>query len=186
MPVISKPPIIAPENPIMNGLRSVGKFIGGNDQDQLMGVGGMGMAAGEGSGLLSWLGSKLGKKVAPRVTGGLSRAITAADEIGGAPAVMTPEWAPVGEEALYGLKKSGMGEPIVDPAESMYKRYLGKSGGTAAIPSTSTPTARFAFDWPEAGGPQFHIEGGSSHGSTVGVERLKQLGIPIPLIPGSK
>lgn len=42
------------------------------------------------------------------------------------------------------------------------------------------PTATFAYDWPEAGGAQYHIEGGPHHGSTVSGAKLKSLGIEIP------
>jgi hypothetical protein len=54
-----------------------------------------------------------------------------------------------------------------------------------AAPPGPTPTARFAFDWPEAGGPQYNVEGGPYDRSTVSAARLKQLGIPIPEGPGT-
>lgn len=53
-----------------------------------------------------------------------------------------------------------------------------------AMPGAPIPTARFAFDWPEAGGAQYHIEGGPYDRSTVSAARLSQLGIPIPEAPG--
>lgn len=46
-------------------------------------------------------------------------------------------------------------------------------------PSTPAPTARYAFDWPEAGGPQYNVEGGALHGSTVGADTVAREGLPI-------
>jgi len=54
-------------------------------------------------------------------------------------------------------------------------------GAPASMPTTTPrPTAGFAYDWPEAGGAQYHVTGGPSHGSTVGEDTLRSLGIDVP------
>lgn len=45
---------------------------------------------------------------------------------------------------------------------------------------TPKPTAKFVFDWPEAGGRMYNIEGGEYDRSTVTERRLKELGIDVP------
>ncbi len=49
----------------------------------------------------------------------------------------------------------------------------------------SKPTAEFAYDWPEAGGKQYDIKGGPYDRSTVGEDKLRELGIDIPESPES-
>lgn len=53
-----------------------------------------------------------------------------------------------------------------------------------SLPSTEAkPYATYAYDWPELDGPQFRIEGGTSHGSDKGIQGLKDLGIDVPDYP---
>lgn len=54
------------------------------------------------------------------------------------------------------------------------------SDGSDVYDPTNKPTAEYAYDWPDAGGKQYHIRGGPSDGSTVGEAKLKSLGIEIP------
>ena len=200
---MSKPPIIAPDNPIMNGLRAAGKFIGGDDPNQIMNVGGAMTLPGS-EGLLGWLGAKLAGKVAPiasnEAQGAFKPSVTSLGNLAvpalrrAAPVVETlgevdPQFTPTGGEELFNVNRGGAVNKLNDPMEAAYQRYLAKGGApTGAIPSsspvpTATPTAEYAFDWPELGGPQYHIHGGPNDLSTVGAAKLKQLGIPVPLTP---
>lgn len=107
-----------------------------------------------------------------------------------------PDLVPVGHEDVFNASRP-IEIPKAAPEEIAYDNILEKRGGTAPefIPDTNTdilaeapkienkPTATYAFDWPEVGGPQFNVAGGEFDGSTVGLERLKELGIDIPEIP---
>lgn len=61
---------------------------------------------------------------------------------------------------------------------------MGKELPTEEISKTAEesqkPTAKFMFNWPEAGGKQYNVIGGPYDRSTVGEARLKELGIEVP------
>lgn len=86
-----------------------------------------------------------------------------------------PEGAPAEEpapapEAAIGTEAP---TPPAPPPMAMPEPAPVTAGG-------AKPTATFAYDWPEAGGPQYHIEGGPYDGSTVSGAKLKTLGIEAP------
>ncbi len=87
----------------------------------------------------------------------------------------------------------GLSDPSVEALTQKVKPWqipdrraaemLDKFGGTSGKPAA--PTARYGFEWPDAGGPQYHVQGGPFDRSTVGAGRLRELGIDVPATPGA-
>ncbi len=95
----------------------------------------------------------------------------------------SPDLAPVGGEVGY---NSQFPEQVMQARglsnEELFNMARNKFNMGRELPEAPAK-AEYAFDWPEAGGPQFNIIGGPSHGSTVGLAKLKTMGIEIPEIP---
>lgn len=147
MPVISKPLNLTPDSSIMNGLRSA---FGGDDPNSVMAVGGAAMPSGEGNGILSWLGSKIGGLVNPGAAneagGSFRPAVTQLGKLA-VPSIervrpvaqtlgeVSPDFTPVGGEGMFNAARPSA-SPMPDAAAQAYHRILEQGGaptGTALL-----------------------------------------------------
>jgi hypothetical protein len=109
-----------------------------------------------------------------------------------------PEYTPVGGEAGYNQRFTQQVTPGANE-EQLFNQARNKFGMGLERPEEFNPSslkglettakpqisAEYAFDWPEAGGPQFNIRGGELDGSTVGLAKVKSLGLEVPEIPAN-
>jgi hypothetical protein len=145
------------DSPLIRGLRAAGHLIGADDPNQVMGVGGTGIAVSpEAEGVLGWLGSKLFGKAAPTPVGAAQSAFkpsvtqlgklavpsitrtipTAAETLG----EISPDFTAVGGEGIYNAARSGLRSTIPDPSEAAHARFLSQ-GGRSAPPGANSGTA---------------------------------------------